>query len=104
MSKIIIPIKIIKNIFKENFRWILALEVVYISYKTGTRALPDIYAQFPQAQRPRELCIYIRQSTLACVITYICIPVCRRIKVPCWGITTSAASHVTRCMVAGIGN
>ena len=44
MSKIIIlTVKIIKNIFKENVRWFQALEVVYISYNTGTCALPDIY-------------------------------------------------------------
>ena len=44
------------------------LEVVYISYNTGTRALPDIYAL--ALGHARASCIYIRQRTLACVITY----------------------------------
>ena len=43
-------------------------EVEYISYNTGTRALPDIYA-LTLGRRPRVSCVYIRQSTLACVIT-----------------------------------
>ena len=44
--------------------------MVYISYNTGTRALPDIYALPLGAVHPRASCVYIRQSTLACVITY----------------------------------
>ena len=41
-------------------------EMEYIRYNTGTRALPDIYA----LALAQTLCVYIRQSTLACVITY----------------------------------
>ena len=44
MSKIIFP----KD--HQKFQWVpadIALEVAYISYNTGTRALPDIYALLP---------------------------------------------------------
>ena len=41
------------------------MEVEYVNYNTGTRALPDIRI----CTRPWASCIYIRQSILACVIT-----------------------------------
>ena len=41
---------------------------ICISYNTGTRALPDIYARRPA---PEGKCVYIRQSTSACVITNV---------------------------------
>ena len=47
MSKIIIP-KDHQKYLQRNFRWVRGLEVVYISYNTGTRVLPDIY--------PRAFC------------------------------------------------
>ena len=61
-------LKIIKNIFKENFRWVWVLEVVYISYNTDTCVLPDIII----CTRPWVLVgalghhayVYIRQRTL----------------------------------------
>ena len=43
MSKIIIPEDHQKQFF-DGFGQLLVLKVAYISYKTGTRALPDIYA------------------------------------------------------------
>ena len=45
-------------------------EVVYINYNTGKSALPDIYALALGHAAPEGECVYIRQSTLACVITY----------------------------------
>ena len=43
MSKITIPEDHQKEFF-DGFGQLLVLKVAYISYKTGTRALPDIYA------------------------------------------------------------
>ena len=44
--------------------------IQYVSYNTGTRALPDIYALALWCCMPSGIMrIYIRQSTLACVIT-----------------------------------
>ena len=74
MSKIKIPKDHHSTIyiFKENFRWVQVLEVVYISYNTGTRALPDIrICTRPWALRTLEHRAYnIRQCILACAITY----------------------------------
>ena len=44
---------------------------ILVTYNTGTCALPDM-CTYPRAMRmrPRMSCIYIRQNTLACVITY----------------------------------
>ena len=43
---------------------IISYVYICISYNTGKSALPDIHTQ-----RPWASCVYIRQSTLACVIT-----------------------------------
>ena len=69
MSEIIIP-KDHKNIFKENFRWVRAraLEVVYISYNTGTCVLPDIYALALGRYAPSGIVHIFRQRTLACLL------------------------------------
>ena len=40
--------------------------MVYVGYNVGARALPDIYI----CTRPWASCVYMRQGTLACVITY----------------------------------
>ena len=48
--------------------------IICINYNTYKSALPDIYAQRPKAHNarghtaPKGECIYIRQSTSACVI------------------------------------
>ena len=79
----------------------------YISYNTGTRALPDIYALAlgRGAARPRASCVYIRQSTLACVITityiYIYIYIYEiehliTITEKAWGIAAALATCITR--------
>ena len=42
---------------------------ICISYNTGKSALPDIYARARGRAAPEGECVYIRQSTSACVIT-----------------------------------
>ena len=59
-------LKIIKNIFKENFQWVWVLEVVYISYNTGTRVLPDIYALALRRCAPLGI-VHIYQATYSCL-------------------------------------
>ena len=59
-------LKIIKNIFKENFRWVRVLEVAYISYNTGTRALPDIYALILGRYAPSGI-VHIYQAMHSCL-------------------------------------
>ena len=44
---------------------------VCISYNTGKSALPDIYARARGRAAPEGECVYIRQSTSACVIYYL---------------------------------
>ena len=68
MSKIKIP-KDHQNIFKENFRWVWVLEVVYISYNTGTCALPDIIiCTHPRALRALGHYAYISGNALLPVL------------------------------------
>ena len=59
-------LKIIKNIFKENFRWVRVLVVAYISYNTGTRALPDIYALILGRYAPSDI-VHIYQAMHSCL-------------------------------------
>ena len=44
---------------------------ILVIIATGIHALPDIYTHSPLgAACPQASCVYIRQSTIACVITY----------------------------------
>ena len=52
-----------------NFVSFLSMLIVCISYNTGKSALPDIYTQPRGYATPESECVYIRQSTSACVIT-----------------------------------
>ena len=70
MPKIIIPedrqIIISSKRISVGFRQILVLEVAYISYNTGTHALPDIYALALGRCAPSGI-VHIYQATHSCL-------------------------------------
>ena len=65
-TSLIVTIKLIGiwNIYNIYIYIYIYIYIICISYNTGKNALPDIYARCPRGE-----CVYIRQSTLACVIT-----------------------------------
>ena len=71
MSKIIIPedhqnIYVLSKRISDEFRQILALEVVYISYYTGTHVLPDMYALSLGQCAPSDI-VHLYQATHSCL-------------------------------------
>ena len=62
-------------IYMHIYTYIYTHTYICISYNTGKSALPDIHTWCPRAHSargrtaPEGECIYIRQSTSACVIT-----------------------------------